>query len=69
MSRLDEGYHASDGDQIAMRMQFYAIEIARYGGTILMLVRNTHLTSDRNREGLNDWIYEREHPDEGKAPS
>ncbi|KAG7005639.1 hypothetical protein G7Y79_00018g044460 [Physcia stellaris] len=30
----------------AMRMQFYAIEIAR------------------NREGLNDWIYEREHPDE-----
>ncbi|MCJ1257419.1 hypothetical protein MMC24_005244 [Lignoscripta atroalba] len=30
----------------AMRMQFYAIEIAR------------------NREGLNDWIYDREHPGE-----
>ncbi|KAA6410119.1 MAG: DUF757-domain-containing [Lasallia pustulata] len=33
----------------AMRMQFYAIEIAR------------------NREGLNDWIYEREHPSEASA--
>jgi len=52
-----------------MRMQFYVIEIARYAGTILMLVSNNYLTSDRNREGLNDWIFEREHPDEGKAPS
>ncbi|KAI9706500.1 MAG: hypothetical protein M1836_003506 [Candelina mexicana] len=33
----------------AMRMQFYAIEIAR------------------NKEGLNDWIYEREHPNKGKT--
>ncbi|KAI4124165.1 MAG: hypothetical protein LQ347_005833 [Umbilicaria vellea] len=33
----------------AMRMQFYAVEIAR------------------NREGLNDWIYDREHPDEDPA--
>ncbi|MCJ1440442.1 MAG: hypothetical protein MMC23_000925 [Stictis urceolatum] len=32
----------------SMRMQFYAIEIAR------------------NRAGLNDWIYEREHPQELK---
>jgi hypothetical protein len=32
-----------------MRMQFYAIEIAR------------------NRAGLNDWIYEQEHPDEKKS--
>ncbi|KAI9879731.1 MAG: hypothetical protein M1830_007516 [Pleopsidium flavum] len=32
----------------AMRMQFYAVEIAR------------------NREGLNDWIYEREHPSQDK---
>ncbi|MCJ1380395.1 hypothetical protein MMC17_003498 [Xylographa soralifera] len=32
----------------AVRMQFYAIEIAR------------------NRLGLNDWIYEREHPNEAK---
>ena len=23
----------------------------------------------RNREGLNDWIYEREHPDEIKSSS
>ncbi|MCJ1438271.1 hypothetical protein MMC27_007659 [Xylographa pallens] len=32
----------------AVRMQFYAIEIAR------------------NRLGLNDWIYEREHPSKAK---
>ncbi|MCJ1414765.1 hypothetical protein MMC32_001093 [Xylographa parallela] len=32
----------------AVRMQFYAIEIAR------------------NRLGLNDWIYEREHPNKAK---
>ncbi|PLB54647.1 DUF757-domain-containing protein [Aspergillus steynii IBT 23096] len=30
----------------AMRMQFYAVEIAR------------------NRAGLNDWVYERSHPDQ-----
>jgi len=52
-----------------MRMQFYAIEIARYGGTILTLVEDISLTRDRNREGLNDWIYEREHPDEEKQTS
>lgn len=32
----------------AVRMQFYAVEIAR------------------NREGLNDWIYEQNHPEEKK---
>ena len=52
-----------------MRMQFYAIEIARYGGTVSMLVNGSYLTRDRNREGLNDWIYEREHPDERKEAS
>ncbi|OJD17478.1 hypothetical protein AJ78_02451 [Emergomyces pasteurianus Ep9510] len=35
----------------AVRMQFYAIEIAR------------------NRAGLNDWVYERAHPEEKKASS
>ncbi|PGH28025.1 hypothetical protein AJ80_00280 [Polytolypa hystricis UAMH7299] len=34
-----------------VRMQFYAIEIAR------------------NRLGLNDWIYEQNHPEEKKAAS
>jgi len=34
----------------AVRMQFYAIEIAR------------------NRAGLNDWIYEQNHPEEKKGP-
>ncbi|KAL2013349.1 hypothetical protein VTN00DRAFT_874 [Thermoascus crustaceus] len=34
-----------------MRMQFYAIEIAR------------------NRAGLNDWVYERAHPEEKKSSS
>jgi len=32
-----------------VRMQFYAIEIAR------------------NRAGLNDWIYYKEHPEEAKT--
>ncbi|OAX84232.1 hypothetical protein ACJ72_01394 [Emergomyces africanus] len=35
----------------AVRMQFYAIEIAR------------------NRAGLNDWVYERAHPEEKKESS
>ena len=35
----------------AVRMQFYAIEIAR------------------NRAGLNDWIYEKEHPNDPKLSS
>ena len=41
------------------RMQFYAVEIARYVLTNTILPRNTnpgHVR--RNRKGLNDWIYE-----------
>ncbi|KAI9688945.1 MAG: hypothetical protein M1822_000682 [Bathelium mastoideum] len=34
---------------LVVRMQFYAIEIAR------------------NRQGLNDWIYEKNHPEQAKA--
>jgi hypothetical protein len=37
-------YSEKDNVIFAVRMQFYAIEIAR------------------NREGLNDWIYEQAHP-------
>ncbi|KAF1841883.1 DUF757-domain-containing protein [Cucurbitaria berberidis CBS 394.84] len=36
--------YSETGTIFAVRMQFYAIEIAR------------------NREGLNDWIYEKAHP-------
>ncbi|RHZ60108.1 polysaccharide biosynthesis domain-containing protein [Aspergillus thermomutatus] len=43
--------YEQDTTIFAMRMQFYAIEIAR------------------NRAGLNDWIYERAHPEEKKASS
>ncbi|KAH7402488.1 putative polysaccharide biosynthesis protein [Pyrenochaeta sp. MPI-SDFR-AT-0127] len=39
--------YSETGTIFAVRMQFYAVEIAR------------------NREGLNDWIYEKAHP-EGK---
>ncbi|KAF2795692.1 DUF757-domain-containing protein [Melanomma pulvis-pyrius CBS 109.77] len=39
--------YSQDGTIFAVRMQFYAVEIAR------------------NREGLNDWIHEKAHP-EGK---
>lgn len=50
-----------------MRMQFYAIEIARcvpldwHGAEMADQVRN--------RKGLNDWIYEREHPNQILADS
>ncbi|KAF2703920.1 DUF757-domain-containing protein [Pleomassaria siparia CBS 279.74] len=36
--------YTQEGTIFAVRMQFYAVEIAR------------------NREGLNDWIYEKAHP-------
>lgn len=40
--------YTEDETIFAVRMQFYALEIAR------------------NKEGLNDWIYEKNHPDEAK---
>lgn len=40
--------YTEDETIFVVRMQFYAIEIAR------------------NREGLNDWIYEKNHPAEAK---
>ena len=47
-----------------MRMQFYAIEIARsvseIGSSSTILIQPL----SRNRQGLNDWIYEREHQSE-----
>ncbi|KAI9727850.1 MAG: hypothetical protein M1834_007896 [Cirrosporium novae-zelandiae] len=49
-SRPDVEYTEKD-TIFAMRMQFYAIEIAR------------------NKLGLNDWIYEKEHPEEAKKES
>ncbi|KAF1941571.1 DUF757-domain-containing protein [Clathrospora elynae] len=45
MLRADtKAEYSETGTIFAVRMQFYAIEIAR------------------NREGLNDWIYEKAHP-------
>jgi hypothetical protein len=41
-------------------MQFYAIEIARYVPPCFRCRANTI----RNRAGLNDWVYETEHPKE-----
>ena len=52
-----------------VRMQFYALEIARY-----VLKNGVHKAADsfpnmgiRNRAGLNDWIYEHAHPEEKKS--
>jgi hypothetical protein len=42
----------------AMRMQFYAIEIARYASINISSARRI-ITISRNRAGLNDWIYEK----------
>ena len=51
--------------ELAMRMQFYAIEIARYASS-----RHVNdymkLITVRNRDGLNDWIYDKEHPEHNK---
>lgn len=40
--------YTEDETIFAVRMQFYAVEIAR------------------NRQGLNDWIYEKNHPEDAK---
>ena len=45
-----------------MRMQFYAVEIVRL--VLPGLSISTMLMFARNREGLNDWIYEKDHPNE-----
>jgi hypothetical protein len=40
------------------RMQFYAVEIARYVcPLILTYIQN--LTPRSNRDGLNDWVHEK----------
>lgn len=57
-----DSIHA-DLTNLAMRMQFYAIEIARYAETFECCIS---LIDVRNREGLNDWIYEKEHPEDVK---
>ena len=58
-----DGIHANFRTP-AMRMQFYAIEIARYVHGYMN--KCVSLMKFRNREGLNDWIYEKEHPDNKK---
>jgi hypothetical protein len=44
---------------LAVRMQFYAIEIARY--IVMGIVKVDRANLARNRAGLNDWIYEKAH--------
>ncbi|KAF2741484.1 DUF757-domain-containing protein [Polyplosphaeria fusca] len=43
--------YSQEGTILCVRMQFYAIEIAR------------------NKQGLNDWIYQKKHPEAAPAPS
>ena len=40
-------------------MQFYAIEIARYVLHLLVTMRAFTDLAHRNKNGLNDWIYEK----------
>ncbi|KAI4735271.1 DUF757-domain-containing protein [Aureobasidium sp. EXF-12298] len=42
----------------SVRMQFYALEILRYAFE-LCSIEFLLMKLDRNREGLNDWIYEK----------
>ncbi|KAI4744039.1 hypothetical protein E4T44_15128 [Aureobasidium sp. EXF-8845] len=50
--------YSQDETIFAVRMQFYALEILRYAFQGFVL-NNLLMTLDRNREGLNDWIYEK----------
>lgn len=43
----------------AVRMQFYAVEIARYGSLPGYSMAPRMLIQHRNRAGANDWIYEK----------
>ena len=53
------------------RMQFYAVEIARYvrSPTHLVLLSQYWTDPCRNRLGLNDWIYERAQQQSSKSSS
>lgn len=48
----------ADSQFLAVRMQFYALEILRYAFE-LCSIESLLMIPDRNREGLNDWIYEK----------
>lgn len=53
---------------IVPRMQFYAVEIARYVlelALVILLIHADYL--GRNRNGLNDWIYEKAQEEKNKS--
>jgi hypothetical protein len=49
-------------------MQFYAIEIARQASSFKTSQGHLLTSSRRNRNGLNDWIYENTQAETAKAP-
>lgn len=50
--------YSQDSVIFAVRMQFYAIEIARLVMSVVLLTDGI-LMKYRNKAGLNDWIYEK----------
>jgi hypothetical protein len=52
--------YGPDTTMMSVRMQFYAIEIARLV-TQCATVSDVEANGDRNRGGHNDWIYEKAH--------
>jgi hypothetical protein len=57
----DQLWHVYLRASLVPRMQFYAVEIARYVGHDSDV--QCHLPNlGRNRKGLNDWIYEKNQP-------
>jgi hypothetical protein len=52
--------YGPDTTMMSVRMQFYAIEIARLVSPCAN-VSDVEANSDRNRGGHNDWIYEKAH--------
>lgn len=50
------------------RMQFYAVEIARYVLELALVISLIHADYlSRNRNGLNDWIYEKAQEEKNKS--
>ncbi|KAK4941798.1 hypothetical protein LTR66_013642 [Elasticomyces elasticus] len=52
---------STDQGLAAVRMQFYAVEIVRYAQLSTSFLVTKFLQKHSNREGLNDWIYAKNH--------
>lgn len=54
-------------DRLSQRCGCSSTQLRLQGTCSISTLRGLDLIGTRNREGLNDWIYEREHPNEATA--